>query len=150
VPNLRFVEGSAEELQFADNSLDAVVNVESSHCYNRIELFFSGVYRILRPGGCFLYVDHRLAPEVAGWRQQMLAPGFRLLEEEDVSANVVRALELDDARKRALIEKKVPPMLRKIFHEFAGMQGSHSQYATLRSGEKRYIRYLLQKPERSL
>ena len=48
------------------------------------------------------------------------------------------------------IEKKVPRLLRKIFHEFAGLQGSHSQYATLRSGEKRYIRYLLQKPERGL
>jgi len=146
VPNLRFVQGSAEDLQFPDDSLDAVINVESSHCYNHIERFFSGVYRVLRPGGFFLYVDHRLAPEVEGWRQQLLAPGFRLLEEEDVSPNVVRSLELDDARKRALIDKKVPGLLRNIFHEFAGMQGSRSQYATLRSGEKRYIRFLLQKP----
>lgn len=146
IPNLRFVEGSAEDLQFADDSLDAVLNVESSHCYNRIDLFFSGVFRILRPGGYFLYVDHRLSPEVEDWRQQILAPGFRVVEEEEVSQNVVRALELDDARKRALIDKKVPRLLRKIFHEFAGMQGSRSQYATLRSGEKRYIRFLLQKP----
>jgi SAM-dependent methyltransferase len=128
-------------------SLDAVLNIESSHCYNHIERFFSGVYRVLRPGGHFLYVDHRLAPEVDGWRQQLLAPGFQLLEEENIRPNVVRALELDDARKRALIEQKVPRLLRKIFHEFAGMQGSRSQYAALRSGKKRYIRFLLQKPE---
>jgi hypothetical protein len=76
----------------------------------------------------------------------MLAPGFRLVEEEQINAGVVRALELDNDRKLALIDRKVPPLLRSFFHEFAGMQGSHSQYATLRSGEKLYLRFVLQKP----
>lgn len=146
VPGLRFVEGSAEDLHFPADSLDAVINVESSHCYNHIERFFNGAYRVLRPGGTFLYVDHREAPAVDAWRQQILAAGFRLIEEENVGPNVVRSLELDDARKQALIEKKVPKLLRNIFHEFAGMQGSRSQYATLRSGEKCYVRFVLQKP----
>jgi SAM-dependent methyltransferase len=147
VPNLRFVPGSAEDIQFPDESLDAVINIESSHCYNHIDRFFSGVYRVLRPGGHFLYSDHRLAPDVDGLRRKLLAPGFQLLDVEDISPNVVRALELDDERKRALIEQKVPRLLRNIFHEFAGMQGSRSQYSALRSGKKRYIRFLLQKPE---
>jgi SAM-dependent methyltransferase len=148
ISGLRFVQGSAEELQFPAESFDAVVNVESSHCYNRIERFFNGVYRVLRPGGYFLYVDHREAAAVADWRQQILAAGFHLVEEENIGRNVVRSLELDDARKRALIDKKVPRLLRKFFHEFAGMQGSRSQYATLRSGEKQYVRFVLQKPAR--
>ena len=148
VPGLKFVQGNAEDLLFDAETFDAVINVESSHCYNHIERFFAGVFRVLRPGGHFLYVDHREAGVVDAWRQQVLAAGFHLLEEEDISANVVRALELDDARKRALIERKVPRLLRKFFHEFAGMQGSRSQYATLRSGEKRYIRFVFQKPAR--
>ena len=145
-PGLKFVQGSAEELDFPPESFDAVVNVESSHCYNRIDRFFSGVYRVLRPGGYLLYADHRELKEAECWRQQMLAPGFRLVEEEQINDGVVRALELDNDRKLALIDRKVPPLLRSFFHEFAGMQGSHSQYATLRSGQKRYLRFVLQKP----
>jgi SAM-dependent methyltransferase len=33
MPNLDFVRGNAEDLPFPDESFDAVINVESSHCY---------------------------------------------------------------------------------------------------------------------
>ena len=36
LPGLDFVEGNAEELPFPDQSFDAVINIEASHCYPRL------------------------------------------------------------------------------------------------------------------
>ena len=56
---LNFELGDAESLQFDDNSFDAVINVESSHCYQQTAKFFAEVYRVLRPNGHFLFTDFR-------------------------------------------------------------------------------------------
>lgn len=148
IPGLTFVRGNAEELDFSPESFDAVINVESSHCYPHVERFFAGVARVLRPGGHFLYVDHRDVVVVDAWRQQIHDAGLEIVEEENVSANVTRALELDNARKQALIERRVPRILRSFFNEFAGMEGTHTLYATLCSGEKEYRRFVARKPTR--
>jgi len=146
VPGLHFVRGSAEDLDFADESFDAVVNVESSHCYPSMERFLAGVHRVLKPGGHFLYTDHRRRERVDLLRQQLEESALTLLHEEDIGANVVRALELDNARKQALIHSKVPRPLRGFFNEFAGMEGTNTSYARLSSGASRYLRFVLRKP----
>src|SRR5688500_12215291 len=51
VDGLEFVVGDAEHLQFSERSFDAVVNVESSHCYPSFDKFLSEICRVLRPGG---------------------------------------------------------------------------------------------------
>jgi SAM-dependent methyltransferase len=144
-PGLSFVQGDAEALQFPAGSFDAVVNVESSHCYGSMAKFLGGVRRVLRPGGHFLYADHRDRANLATWRRQLADSGLNVLDEDPINANVVRALELDDARKRALIDRRVPEMLRPMFYEFAAMQGTRSLYGTLRDGTKTYMRFVLQK-----
>ena len=59
------MEGNAEKLPFADQSFDAVINVEASHCYPRFPQFLDEVARVLRPGGHFLYTDVRRRKEIA-------------------------------------------------------------------------------------
>ena len=54
VPRLAFVRGNAEELEFGEDAFDAVVNVESSHCYGAMGRFLAGVHRVLKPGGSLL------------------------------------------------------------------------------------------------
>jgi SAM-dependent methyltransferase len=146
-PGLSFVRGDAESLEFDDATFDAVINVESSHCYLSLDRFLSGVHRVLKPGGHFLYTDRWDKTRVDAWRQQLRHSGLYLVEEEDISANVVRALELDNARKQELIRRKVPRMLWRIFDEFAGMEGTHSFYNTLCTGERVYLRFVLQKAD---
>src|SRR5262245_8913359 len=51
VPGLTFEQGDADNLRFADGSFDAVINIEASHCYPRVDHFLADVARILRPGG---------------------------------------------------------------------------------------------------
>jgi SAM-dependent methyltransferase len=39
--------------------VDAVVNIESSHCYESMDTFLSEACRVLRPGGRFFFADLR-------------------------------------------------------------------------------------------
>ena len=64
VANLRFEMGDAERLPFDDADFDAVVNVESSHCYGHIEALVAEAIRVLRPGGSFLFADFRSREEM--------------------------------------------------------------------------------------
>ena len=59
VDNLFFKLGDAENLPFKENTFDAVINIESSHCYGNMERFLSEVSRVVKPGGYFGWVDLR-------------------------------------------------------------------------------------------
>jgi ubiquinone/menaquinone biosynthesis C-methylase UbiE len=145
VPGLTFVRGDAQALEFEDGSFDAVINVESSHCYASMDRFLTEVVRVLRPGGHLLYADHRSSADVAALRQQFRDAGLVVVAEERLNAGILRALELDNPRKQALIRAHVPWMLRPVFFQFAAMEGTRSIYATLLSGERAYLRFVLRK-----
>lgn len=54
---VNYLQSDSERLALKSESFDVVTNLESSHLYPRIELFFSEVERILAPGGFFCYSD---------------------------------------------------------------------------------------------
>lgn len=58
---LVFKQVDAEKLPFPDGSFDAVINVESSHCYGSVPAFLAEVTRYCAPRGCFLHADLREA-----------------------------------------------------------------------------------------
>ena len=145
VPGLTFARGDAEALDFPDESFDALLNVESSICYEHPERFFAEVVRVLKPGGHFLYADVREADELEEWNAQLAATGLEKLEEEDITAGVVAALDLDAGRRRALIAEHAPWGLQGIFEEFAGVQGTDFYYTALAQREKVYKRFVFRK-----
>ena len=134
---LKFFQGDAEFLQFDDNSFDVILNLESSHCYPRIEKFFSEAKRVLKKDGIFLIADWRFRNDVKSFKNGILNTGMKLRKEEDISSNVLKALELDNSRKKQLVNK-LPGVLRGPFAEFAGLQG-YGLYGDL---EKRNISYM--------
>jgi ubiquinone/menaquinone biosynthesis C-methylase UbiE len=142
LPNLTFQVGDAERLPFGDGSFDAVLNVESSHCYGRFSAFLGEVRRVLRPDGRFLYADFRPREEVAGWRASLAAAGFAIEAERDLRPGVVAALDADDDSKRDLIGRLVDRPLRKVFSEFAALRGSEL-YQLLRDGRLAYLGFVL-------
>lgn len=132
VANLEFRTGDAENLPLPDASCDAVVNVESSHCYGDVARFFREAARVLRPGGHFLYTDFRPAADMASLTAALHAvPGWEQVAQADITAQVLAALEEDDARKRRLIAELVPEGMRHLFGEFAGLKGGqiHAGFA---------------------
>lgn len=145
VPNLTFAVGDAEHLPFPDASFDAVINVESSHCYGHVDRFFAEAVRVLRPGGWFLYTDFRAAADVPAWHATLAAqPGWTQVAHEDITAAVATALEADDARKRKLIADFIPPAFQHLFGEFAGLVGGQ-MHTGFRARETLYHRFAFRK-----
>jgi ubiquinone/menaquinone biosynthesis C-methylase UbiE len=144
LPNLKFIQGSAEDIPLKDNSIDVVLNVESCHAYGSVEKFLSEVYRVLKPGGVLALVDFRDADKMDVLRQQLKGSGLTLLEEENITRNVVSAIEAEDEDKKARIKKLFPERWQKLFGEFAGVVGS-TFHTKLTNGIKTYHRFLLRK-----
>ena len=85
-PGLAFVTGDGEALPFPDGAFDAIISVESSHCYPDMRRFLGEAHRVLRRGGLLLLADFRRSnpppgsDEVAALREQLAETGFRTLE----------------------------------------------------------------------
>ena len=146
VDNLEFTEGDAENLPFPDARFDVVVNVESSHCYGQMDKFLSEVFRVLRPGGYFLYTDFRAPTDIASLERMLDGQsGWQRVAHEDITGAVVAALEAGDAEKRKLIKRLVRRRgARKPAGEFAGLVGSR-MYEIFRKREMIYFRYVYQR-----
>jgi SAM-dependent methyltransferase len=153
-PGLSFQTADAQSLPFAAESFDAVVNVESSHCYPDMPAFLSEVHRVLRRGGLLLLADFRptssSAPaedakdDVSALRRQLDEAGFETLEEDDITAAVVRALSLATPDVRARVQRRVPAPLRKYALEFSAIEGSEV-YRSFADGSLTYLRFALRK-----
>jgi SAM-dependent methyltransferase len=142
VPGLAFLPGDAEALPFGQHAFDVVLNIESSHTYLRPEQFFREVRRVLRPRGFFCFADWRATPDVEPLRAQLHAAGMEVLEEEDITPAVVRALDLDNDRKVELIRRHAPAFVRTRFRQFAAVRGTRT-YAHFSDGTWQYRRFLL-------
>lgn len=92
--NVRFDEGDAEHLPFKDEQFDIVTNVESSHSYPNVNAFYGEVFRVLRPGGCFLYTDVMPVLEMPRYLSELKRIGFVMEVDRDITSNVL--LSCDD------------------------------------------------------
>lgn len=144
LPNLKFIQGNAESIPVASDSVDVVVNVESCHAYGSVEKFLSEVRRVLKPGGYLLLVDFRSDNTIDVFKKQLRNCGLDLLEEEDISKNVIASIELEDESKTERIRTLIPAKWQKLFSEFAGVVGSRF-YLTLKDGSRSYYRFVLRK-----
>lgn len=163
---LSFEIGNAEALPFGNDRFDAVINVESSHCYNSMEGFLEQVKRVLAPGGSFLFADFRGRDDLDALKAHIRASGLTLVRESDISANVLEALRQDSDRKTreitaktaaALgladglsatgIKRRIHRLLVTFILEFSGAKES-TIYKELQTGDTVYMSYILQKQKR--
>lgn len=142
---LKFHHGNAEALTFPDNSFDVVVNVEASLYYPNITKFFEHVRRVLKPNGYFLYTDLRYEEKVAIWHAQIKAMGLKIVREEDITENVLSAMELDRERRVGMVKKYVPAILHKSFYHFIGLAPDDPAAARPHLDNRRYWYFVLQK-----
>ena len=138
---LRFVEGSALELPFADASFDVVLNVEASNDYGDRPRFFAEVARVLKPGGLFVYTDSFRAAFAEEMKQQLAAAGFAA-DFDNITDNVAEACRLDSPRRNALIRRRAPLVarlaLKRQLANYAGVEGS-SKYRQFAERHRAYL-----------
>ncbi len=144
-PRLTFTVGDAEDLPFPEASFDRVVNIESAFCYPSREAFYASVFRVLRPGGFFLYADIEKTEKVAAIDQSLDRQGFVVVRREVINDAVLRACDLDQARRRAFVDSVYRgAFLRRAFYGFASVPGSFV-YEKLQAGELTYLCYALRR-----
>ena len=80
----------------------SVRGIGSSHLYDDRTRFFAEAFRVLRPGGHFLYTDGCWADDDCS--EDLLAAGFDLLERREITTNVLRALRRDSRRREAIFD----------------------------------------------
>jgi SAM-dependent methyltransferase len=144
VPGLEFVHGDAERLPFADESFDAVINVESSFCYPSFERFVAEVRRVLRPRGHFLFADIRLRHEIEPLHRALADSGLTVVARADITRNVADALMVDSDYRASTGRRAAPWWLRRLFDVFLGVAGTRIPNQ-LRDGRMAYCVYRLDK-----
>lgn len=141
-----YVQGDAENLAFEAANFDVVLNVESAHCYSSFPRFLSEVHRVLRPGGEFLFAGFASVRNGAleRMRGELAGGPLRLLKLNDITSNVVRALELDEERKLELLERRVKGPFKTFARGAYAMEGT-SMRRELESGQTVYVAAALRK-----
>jgi ubiquinone/menaquinone biosynthesis C-methylase UbiE len=97
---------SGEDLPFGDATFDCVVTTMTLCSIPKVDLAVRELFRVLRPGGRYLFLEHGLCPDSKiskwqhrlNWLQKILAAGCRL--DLDVRATVASqpfvSLEIDN------------------------------------------------------
>jgi ubiquinone/menaquinone biosynthesis C-methylase UbiE len=142
--SIDFRIGDAQALDFPENSFDAVINVEASHCYPNQQAFFASVKRVLKPGGRLLHADFRPRDELSQWDTDINA-NFQIASKTDITPYVICALQHTTKRIRDLVHQLTPKILHPTMEAFAGVEGS-SIYNSFVNGERVYQSFQLVKP----
>lgn len=143
-PNGKWIQGSADALPIPDNSVDVVVNMESSHCYLSMTQFLSEVKRVLRPDGYMAFADLRRCTKVEELDNTIRASGLDVLERCDITPQVVDSLNRISDRRKAHINATYSKIWRQAVRDITAVQGSLT-YDEFTNGQLIYLCYLLQK-----
>ncbi len=142
--NLNFLVGDSAKLPFEDNSVDVILNIESSHCYPSIPDFISEVCRVLKPDGHFLYCDLVIDSDLDDHLNKLKNKNLLDINYIDITENIIRASELMTDDRNNIINKVNSNFLRKVLKSFASVKGSKI-YKSFVDRHYRYISLVTQK-----
>jgi SAM-dependent methyltransferase len=143
--NVRFDEGDAERLPFEDDQFDVVTNVESSHSYPNLDVFYAEVFRVLVPGGGFLYTDVMPMEAIPGYLASLKKVGFTMEVERDITTNVLLSCdEVSRTRVGAFDAGNDPDLM----HNFLAAPGSQV-YDDMQARRWSYRIYRFRKPAKA-
>lgn len=142
--NARWIQGFADALPVPDNSMDVVVNVESSHCYPSMASFLSEVNRTLKPNGYMAFCDIRRISGIEALDANIATSGLNVLKRHEITTHVFDALDHISHTRDLQITSIFPAMFHRAIRDFAAVKDT-TVYNMLKTGQMKYLFYLLQK-----
>lgn len=115
-----FHQISGENLPFPDHSFDCVVSTFTLCSIPNVNQAISEVFRVLKPGGKFLFLEHGISPEsgVQRWQQRLnrlemwLADGCRL---DRNMRELIAAQPFSQVESEQFYLKKTPKILGYLY-----------------------------------
>ena len=109
-----------------------------------MERFLSEVYRVLKPGGSFLFCDFRTLEGIDELNEQFSKSDLQFINRTDITDYVIKGLDgLSDYRE-GHIKESVPLLIRGLFKTYAGIKGTEI-YNSFVAGKMIYICAVLKK-----
>ncbi|WP_219644281.1 class I SAM-dependent methyltransferase [Cohnella sp. CFH 77786] len=142
-PHSYFFVGDAEELPIGTECCDIVLNVESSDLYPHIDSFYMEVYRVLKPGGMFVYADDLAAEKFEEGERYLRNLGFELQQSRDITDNALRSSDL--ALRNRLAAFGGSDRMNEEIISTMGVPGTPI-YDDMRSGKRKYKILHFRKP----
>lgn len=133
--NASFCIGDAEDLPVPGVCCDIVLNIESSDLYPRIYRFYNEVFRVLKPGGLFVYADDLDTPKFEECERYLRELGFELALSRDISEQVLLASDLARGSRLSALGDSLGN--EDAVWETMGFPGT-SIYDDMRAGRRRY------------
>lgn len=144
---LDFQYADAEELPFTTPTFDRLLNVESFHCYPSPLKFLQGSALALFPGGKLLLADFFKRDQVDLFRQLATQSSFDITYEEDITADVSRALPLY-LETLQLLADRLPQELRSTYSKFINSRSFNNPVSNWGGHNLVYHIFVLKKTER--
>ena len=141
-PNVAFLNGDAQQLPFVDGSFDVVSNVESSVTYPDRAAFYREVWRVLVPGGAFLYTDFIRRDRLPAYREELRGAGLAMEVDRDITRNVLLSRDQTASVHKATFTGQSDAT---DMANFLGTPGSQI-YQDLAEGRALYGMFRLRKP----
>ena len=120
-----------------------MLNIGSSHLYDDRTRFFAEAFRVLRPGGHFLYTDGCWADDDCS--EDLLDRGLRVARAPRDHGERLRALKRDSRRREAIFDALEDRQLREEYKDWAGVVG-YGAYRRFEAGQTRYFSHRLRRP----
>jgi ubiquinone/menaquinone biosynthesis C-methylase UbiE len=146
IQNVQFICADAHQLPFSTNSVDVIINVESSHIYEDPTQFFNEVHRILKKDGKFLFTDYRFVKTspIEKLEKEMCDCGFVITEKRVITPQIYKACILASELRQKIIDEGSPWYLKKYFAHYAALNGT-TKSKQFNNGEIIYFIYHLEK-----
>jgi ubiquinone/menaquinone biosynthesis C-methylase UbiE len=139
--NLKWLEGNAESLPLDSNTIDILINVESSHCYPSMINFLQEVHRVLKPSGKFAFCDLRSTDELDVLEKQITTSKFKIIDKQIITPQIIKALDLLSEDREKNIIARIPKFLQPALRDFMAIKNS-AMYNGFVNGDMSYVYYL--------
>jgi ubiquinone/menaquinone biosynthesis C-methylase UbiE len=112
--------GDGEHLAFAENSFDTVVSTWTLCSIPDVRQALREIYRVLKPGGCFVFVEHGLSSElrIQTWQHRLTPVQKKLADGCHLDRNIetlVTSLSFELQRLERFYAEQTPKVFGALY-----------------------------------